>query len=232
MSLPHTQIEYAVNKDGSRGYAWNWLTGCANSPDICKTRETCWAKILAGRFHRDFTPIFHADIFSLSFPRKPGARIMVCFTGDISFASPVNINRAFARILGHPEHTFFLLTKRPKEAYRDIEWPRNAWLGVSLTGAESPERQRQIMDELRAVKGEHKRWVSYEPILGQIKIELMVDWIVVGAQTGKGAVLPKTHWLNYPYPHNNMRIWIKNNMRKFFLYDGRSWPPRQELPND
>ncbi len=226
MTIGYTNIEYG-------DYGWNFFTGCANGTDICATSEKCWARNIANRFHRDFTPTFHEDIFNLSFPRKPSI-ILVCFTGDVSYAQYEDVLRCAERILDNQKHTFLLLTKRPAMAYKDFYWPDNAWLGASLTGAETPERQQQVMAELLAVKGGHT-WLSYEPMLDRLKdVDLKgINWLVMGAQTGRGAVKPNREWMvdvlkDYNNRNVNTRIWLKNNLPDtWFEYPSHR---RQERP--
>lgn len=213
-----TKIEYG-------NFNWNWLRGCANGTEICAIRDKCWARGIAGRFHRDFTPTFDAKAFNASFPRKPGARILVCFTGDISYADtavnrlPFAIIHAYARMLNAPEHTFLLLTKRPDIAYKDIKkWPSNVWVGISITGAESPERQQAMKDSLLKVQGAGVRWISFEPVLGPLRVSLEgIDWLVVGANSSRGAKPPEEAWIRdatrraIVYP-GNIPLWQKANL--------------------
>lgn len=212
-SLPRTTIEYGT-------HAWNFLRGCSNGPDICKTRDKCWAKAMAGRFRKGkFSPTFDPVAFNATFPRKP-SRILVCFTGDISYATYAQRWSALRRIADAPEHVFLLLTKRPFKGYDEmIEWwPRNAILMATLTGAETPRRQQQVMDELRAVKGEHRLGLSYEPTLGPLAVKLDgMSWVVYGPQGGKGAAGYDIRWYNAVLEDARRvgaRVWAKNALRK------------------
>ncbi len=46
MKLSHTGIEYAVNRDGSRGYGWNFYPGCLHRPQGKCQVTACWAEAM------------------------------------------------------------------------------------------------------------------------------------------------------------------------------------------
>lgn len=155
--------------------------------------------------------------------RKP-RRVAVQFMGDlfhetVPFLFRLNI---WMKIEECRQHTFLILTKRPEKArqffepmYRDpersgIHPPHNLWLGVSVWDQESADRNIPILLQIPAAK----HWVSYEPSLSGVdfrkiphplkhtKCEFPVyldslavlDWIVVGQETGPGARPAKAEW--------------------------------------
>jgi protein gp37 len=116
------------------------------------------------------------------------------------------------------QHQFVILTKRPARLLEYSSWNHywdNLWLGTSVsTQAEADER----IPELLQVDCKH-RWLSVEPILGDINLEqsfsklytgggvksimrgntLMpkIDWLVVGGESGPGARPAKVEWFKH-----------------------------------
>lgn len=102
------------------------------------------------------------------------------------------IQATFKAIEENPQHIYLFLTKRLKEAYRDIKYPTNIWLGNTIT------RQKDFIREYGRPLGAN-RFYSIEPILEPIRIPQMniPKWVIVGAETGnrKGKVIPKKEWI-------------------------------------
>ncbi len=94
--------------------------------------------------------------------------------------------------LKHPRHMFLLLTKNPA-GLRGC-WPRNVHIGTTVTtNQEAWERIPQLFHGVEA----GLRWISVEPLVDpQLDPSLLldtgavagVDWLVIGARTGPGAV--------------------------------------------
>lgn len=115
-----------------------------------------------------------------------------------------------------PQHTFVFLTKNPK-GMQGFDFPANCWCGTSV---ENQEKADERTPELLKVNCK-TLFVSYEPALGPIDftdihyqrvtaIDALnglhgfpkphaegpkIDWLIIGAQTGPGAVKPKMDWL-------------------------------------
>jgi protein gp37 len=106
------------------------------------------------------------------------------------------------------------LTKEPL-SYQGFEWPDNTRQGITITGAEDLERQRyKILYSMDLPR----TFFSIEPLLGSIRIQIpfKVDPVIVGAQTGKGAVPPHKDWIKSVTDHCiPERIYWKKNIRKF-----------------
>jgi len=85
-------------------------------------------------------------------------------------------------------HKFLVLTKAPENipSHWNTGVP-NLWVGVSETCKVPYVSLRRIDDLLNRVLT--RRFVSYEPLLGEPDVSLIPDleWVIVGAQTGPGA---------------------------------------------
>jgi protein gp37 len=97
---------------------------------------------------------------------------------------PTNfIQRVFDVMVDTPQHTYQLLTKRPRRLVRmasDLPWPPNVWLGVSV------EKQAQAwrVDELRKLPSA-VRFISAEPLIGPLELNLAgIDWLIAGGESG------------------------------------------------
>jgi protein gp37 len=93
------------------------------------------------------------------------------------------IHRVFAVMVETPQHSYQLLTKRPRRLARmaaDLPWPSNVWMGVSVES--QPEVAR--VEELRNVPAA-VRFISAEPLLGPVHLDLAgIDWLIAGGESG------------------------------------------------
>ncbi len=127
----------------------------------------------------------------------------------------------------------------------------HVWLGVSITNqAEANERIPVLLRTPAAL-----RWVSVEPILGPVNLRRwinrdyacgcgglcdprepcpmrqsapMLDWVVVGAQTGPGALVPRQRWVIDLLDQcgiARLATWQKDNLARCI-----AGPLVQELP--
>ena len=236
--LGHTLIPYAV-KDGRRGYLWPVVTGCAHGTDICPTSATCWARTQARRnltgmkahYNSDFSPKINLDLLPAIYRLHRPSLILVAFTGELWGSwIPQEVQWAVWLCMDeNPQHTFVFLTKDPRNLSRLNPWPDNAWAGVSITGAEPPNVQRARYRSLLAVEGGH-RWLSCEPTLGPLALREFpgLSWVVIGGQSGKGAVRPNPMWVadaEATATEAGIPVYRKPNLSRAL---GLS--PREELP--
>lgn len=101
------------------------------------------------------------------------------------------IEDVFAVMAACPQHTFQLLTKRPErmldavwlltEEHSERPWPLpNVWLGVSVEDQSAAEARIPVLMETPA----RVRFLSCEPLLGEIKLRWTPDWVIVGGESG------------------------------------------------
>lgn len=169
---------------------WNPITGCQVKSPACRF---CYAMKLAGtRLKHHWSrkgltvdskngPVWTGEVrFNeewLTQPlqwSKPRA-IFVCAHADLFYEAVPDewIDAVFTVMVGAPQHSFQVLTKRPDRmlAYLTASGIRpvpNVWLGVSVEDQERADEWRAPLAEL-ATRG-WITWVSYEPALG------LVDW--------------------------------------------------------
>ena len=173
------------------------------------------------------------------FPRA-AAHIGVAFTGDMFGDFNLDVigekawEMAIKEILrcvdsrSNQRHRFYFLTKAPQNLARFNPWPQNALVGLSLTGAESTRQEHEKLALLSDVQG-GRIWLSYEPVLGWLTLDWPeLAWLVIGAQSGAGAVKPERGWIKSVEEVAERRgvpIWRKNNLVKALKIE-----PREERP--
>jgi protein gp37 len=92
-------------------------------------------------------------------------------------------------------HTFQILTKRHErmvEVGRNLDWPPNVWMGVSIENRRFVHRTDFLRKTPAAV-----RFVSAEPLLGPLEhLDLAeIDWLIAGGESGPGHRPVREEWL-------------------------------------
>lgn len=216
-------------------FTWNVVTGCwgpggtAEKPNRC---AYCYAQGIAKRFNPfektgyvqlkmqcvnndPFQPLFWPDRLSEPAKVKKPSRIFVCSMADL-FGDWVPdewieavLNRTQRADYSH--HTFQFLTKNTKRLKDFNPWPKNCWIGATVTNQyDADERLPWLLQVDAPVL-----FVSVEPILGPVDMRHIkspqysryldalsgyydnspyecdignaVNWVICGAETGPRA---------------------------------------------
>ncbi len=201
MSLNRTKIEWTT-------YSWNPVTGCAHG---C---WYCYAKKLFTRFHKSFEPAFYPERLGEPEKTKKPSKIFVCSVSDLFAVWTKDEWRkaVLEDIEKCPiKHVFQLLTKNPERIDKNYKFPDNVWVGTTVTGI----GDLQNIEEIKKVKAKVK-FVSFEPLLGEIKANLQgIDWVIIGKLTGSRKVKLNLDWVdciislatNWSVP-----VFLKNNL--------------------
>ncbi|MGD1001060.1 MAG: phage Gp37/Gp68 family protein [Candidatus Brocadiia bacterium] len=193
--------------------AWNPITGCSPVSEGC---EHCYAQRmaqrLAGRYGYPkaypFAVTVHDDRMVEPLSWKKPRRIFVCSMADLMHDNvpDMAIRDVIGTIKAAPQHTFQILTKRPRRLEEWV-WPSNVWLGVT---AENQQRADERIPILLTHQHASVLFVSIEPMLGPITLKRYIgdpmprpwpvlvhadggtpprglDWVICGAETGPGA---------------------------------------------
>jgi protein gp37 len=181
---------------------WNPLTGCDKISPGC---THCYAERMSLRlklmgqpnYRNGFDLTLHPHALELPLKWKKPQRIFVNSMSDLFHKDvPAEfIQQVFATMRQASWHRFQILTKRSDrlaEMSRDIDWPPNVWMGVSVESAEYAFR----IDHLRRV-GAKVRFLSIEPLLGPIPhLDLRdIHWVIVGGESGPGARRMSEQWV-------------------------------------
>ena len=163
---------------------WNPVTGCTKISPGC---QNCCAermsKRLRGRCGYDaenpFKVTLHPDRLEEPMRWRRPSTIFVCSMGELFHPEVpfAYIERVFNIMLHAPQHTFLVLTKRPRTAKMFLDpnlrsdvfkhWPLpNVWLGVTAENQEMADKRIPILLQIPAAV----RFVSVEPMLGPVDL--------------------------------------------------------------
>lgn len=190
---------------------WNPVTGCDRVSPGC---AHCYALDLAARlkrmgqakYQRDgerrssgpgFAVTLHPATLGVPLRWKTPRVIFVNSMSDLFHEEiPVEfIHQVFAVMREAHWHTFQVLTKRHErlaEVAKEIDWPPNVWMGVSIEN----RRFVQRADCLRLVQAA-VRFISAEPLLGPLDdLDLTgIDWLIAGGESGPAHRPVRPEWV-------------------------------------
>lgn len=181
---------------------WNPVTGCSKVSAGCKL---CYAETMAKRlkamgvyrYRNGFKVTLQPDLLDTPLKWKQPRIVFVNSMSDLFHeAVPFQfIKKVFATMVDCPQHTFQILTKRSKrlvEVARELPWPENIWMGVSV---ENDEVLHRIHD-LQVVPA-FVRFLSCEPLIGPLNSLPLenINWVIVGGESGPGARPMNQEWV-------------------------------------
>lgn len=177
--------------------------------------ENYFDKALLQMKIKSFKPHFFEYVYAQKLRLKPT-------TYFFSMSDPADweqswYERILEKIKQYPQHTFVVLTKRPRKAYKNREFPQNCWLGITATN----EINIAFSIGFFAYKNlKNKTFLSVEPIQGKIRFDAIkidiwkyVDWFIVGPETGTHKKTP-VEWLD-PFFSLDIPVFMKDSWKKF-----------------
>lgn len=185
-NMTKTKIEWATD-------VWNPTVGCTKLSTGCKN---CYAERIFNRFHPDekFSEVrCYPERLDQPLHWKKPRRVFVDSMSDLFHEDvPIEfIEKVFAICRIAEEHTFIVLTKRPKRMFellnsfsfwvlvsswvavyaengpKVIATPDNVWLGVSVEDQKTADERIPLLLQTPA----SVRLVSVEPMLGPMMID-------------------------------------------------------------
>ena len=181
---------------------WNPLTGCTKISPGCKH---CYAERMAIRlqamgqpnYRNGFKLTLHEQVLEAPLLWRKPQRIFVNSMSDLFHKEvPFDfIQKIFEVMRRAYWHEFQILTKRSDRLAAcspQIDWPPNAWMGVSVEN----ENYTFRIDHLRET-GAKVKFLSLEPLLGPLpNLDLRgIDWVIVGGESGPGARPMREAWV-------------------------------------
>ena len=207
--MTKTDIEWA-------DYTWNPVTGCSLVSKGCMNCYTMreahrWSGQKGSKYegttHRLKTKDgeyikrgvrwngkirLHNDLLREPFNWGGEQKVFVNSMSDLFHPKVPNdfINDVFATMRDTPQHTYQILTKRPKAMMQFCkefysEPLPNVWLGTSVESSKVANRVNYLRDTPAAV-----RFISLEPLIGSVRgadVVQGLDWVIVGGESGAGA---------------------------------------------
>ena len=226
---------------------WNPVTGCTKVSAGCKF---CYAERMARRlqfmgqpnYRHGFAVTLQPHMLERPLSWRRSQTIFVnsmsdLFHEDVPFTY---IERVFDVMARAHWHRFQVLTKRAERMARlarDLQWPSNVWMGVSV----EREDFRYRIDKLRTVPSA-VRFLSLEPLLGPLEsLNLQgIDWVIVGGESGPRARPMDAAWaesLRDQCVRSKVPFFFKqwggpNKQRAGRLLGGRTWDELPETGQD
>jgi protein gp37 len=174
----------------------------------------CYARDIATRFYKNFTPTFFTDrliLDDLSNIPKPkiinedvrDKNVFVCSMADL-FGEWVRqewIDNVLENVEKAKDWNFVFLTKNPKR-YLTTDFPKNAWVGATV---DCQERLKPTLDVFKELAEKGKKptvtFISFEPLREEILIDEKIEYldlIIIGGQssnTKEPARQPEWLWV-------------------------------------
>jgi protein gp37 len=204
---------------------WNPVTGCTKVSQGCKF---CYAERMANRLQAIGVPQYRNGFevtlapHLLDLPRRwrtPRVVFVNSMSDLFHEKVPADFIQAIFQVIREtPQHTYQILTKRSarlRDMSSSIDWPQNAWMGVSVENEAATFR----IDDLRATDAKI-RFLSIEPLIGPIK-RLKLDgihWVIVGGESGPRARRMEAAWVE-----EIQRLCLRRGVPFFF----KQWGKRQ-----
>ncbi|MEN6414356.1 MAG: phage Gp37/Gp68 family protein [Veillonellales bacterium] len=179
---------------------WSPVTGCTKVSPGC---QNCYAERMSKRFGEKwglpkddpFKVTVHHDRLDQPLHWTKPSKIFVCSMADL-FHDDVSFNfihEIWDIMKACPQHTFLILTKRPKKMKETLEriyslerlgWAKgfwnHVWLGVTAENQEQADKRIPILLQIPAAK----RFVSVEPMLGTVNL----NRYIMPSQKAKGTL--------------------------------------------
>jgi protein gp37 len=94
------------------------------------------------------------------------------------------------------QHVFQVLTKRHERLAAlapELDWHANVWIGVTIENRRFVHRA----DYLRTVEAARVRFISAEPLLGQLEgLDLTgIRWLIAGGESGRRHWRVREEWI-------------------------------------
>lgn len=191
----HSKIEWTES-------TWNPVTGCTKISAGCLN---CYAERMAKRLHamgnenyrNGFKVTLHPHVLEKPLKWKQPQTIFVNSMSDLFHEEvPLDfIQQIFEVMRKASWHRFQVLTKRSERllnVHRQIDWPDNVWMGVTVENAACVYRIEHLRNTSAAVK-----FLSLEPLLGPLEdLNLgKMDWVIAGGESGPGARTIEPDWV-------------------------------------
>ena len=217
--MPTSKIEWLRDPTtGKPGYTINPVKGLC--PMAC---SYCYARRLYKRFKWNPEVRWCPQAFHLLDKIKKPSRIFVGSTFELFHESlPENwMDYNLGTAKKYPQHTFIFLTKKPAGLLKWSPFPRNTYVGVSVTDQEQYAKAIHYLKDIQATI----KFISFEPLLDLeyglpsltfwIK-EAGINWLIIGQQTPVSAkTAPKIEWIKEIVEAGTkagIRVFMKDNL--------------------
>ena len=150
----------------------SWFRGCGFNCKYCAFNKTLrYRKCQACK---DFTPHAHLEVLDRAPPKtRKGEFLTMGLTGDISFASSIELAAAISYCKRWNDRTFMVQTKDPG-IYKVHEFPENVILNVTIetdvdfniSQAPTVDQRLNVMESGTVQRLPNRKYITIEPIMG------------------------------------------------------------------
>lgn len=213
------------NKIGWCNMTFNPVVGCKRNCNYCYAREMN-TRFRFIKFWNE--PEWKEDNFRKKFPQKP-QKIFIGSMSEIYYWKADWMEKIIEKIKLYPHHVFQFLTKYPDIYFGKYEFPKNCWLGTTITGSLNKGPMEYYTEKAFNLNKDNLKFISFEPLLEKIEPNFKVNWVIIGAETGKrkGKIIPKKVWIerivNY-CRDKNIPIYLKNSLREIYPVEIKEFP--------
>ncbi len=195
-------------------WTWNPVSGCLHGCEYCYMRRM--EKRFPGIMEPKFRPEY-LEKFKQVRKVKPSDKIFVGSSGDMwgKWVPGKWIGEVLNECALRPRIIFQFLTKNPSN-YHGWALSENMWFGTTDDGTSRTENN--IFELIRSVYPHMIRFVSFEPLIKKPLLNLTtfkhLDWIIIGADSTRGAKKPPMEWAEYLIAtarNFNIPVWVKDN---------------------
>lgn len=194
----------------------------------------CYARAMYKRFKWDETIYYDNNVWDGLFEldHKSRKKIFVGSTIEL-FGEWVKrewMEQIFRWVRGSPKHDFLFLTKQPQNLIKFSPFPKNCFVGVSVTNNAAMTMAFYGLSEIKA----SIKYISFEPLLGSIGMDdhvslkkKWVDWIIIGSQT-KPYKPPKIEWVQEiveAADKAGITVFLKDNLKPILSQEYNKYPP-------
>ena len=170
--------------------SWNPVTGCYPPEHVVSAGcRNCYARRMVlnglGSRYNGFAPTFHRDRMDEPMSWKKPQVVFISNMGDLFH--PAISDQTIRQIIEVTrvcrKHQFLVLSKNPYRM-RSFAFPENVLVGTSIC---LPTECQRNLDDLMEVDAPGGRWISFEPLLGEITANGIVglhrvQWFVIGGE--------------------------------------------------
>jgi len=178
-------------------YTLNPIVGCPHNCVYCYARNQAKRQKQRCSLCYQFVPHPHLERLKDLSPRQKPARIFMDSMYDWNGHGVEEewLMRIIDRMRECPQHTFQILSKRPK-GYERFAFPSNVWIGTSIATTADSHR----VSDLGNLENRNLKFVSVEPLHEHIDFcfsKKDVNWLIIGAETGhrKAKILSPSEWV-------------------------------------
>jgi protein gp37 len=213
------------NKIGWCNLTWNPVVGCRRNCDYCYAREMN-TRFRFIKFWND--PEWKENNFRKKFPQKT-QKIFIGSMSEIHYWDKKWVEKVLKKIKQYPQHVFQFLTKYPDIYFGKYEFPKNCWLGTTITGPLNKGPMEYYTEKAFNLNKDNLKFISFEPLLEEVELNFKVGWVIIGAETGQrpDRVIPKKEWIEKIIDYcrdKDIPIYLKNSLREIYPVEIKEFP--------